>query len=685
MGRERPTPPLAVAVLIVASVGLAVIAALWLSGSGDSAPAEYGAGEPPLPVSLPPSEDQLSPDAPAVPAEPAPEEPPPRLLWKIDTPARRDRFTGILPAGERVLAMRGGVLYALDADTGDELWRYPAHGVAAEWPPRAIARPPAFMIAVADDVVATRAPGELLRGIRRIQAVSLIDGAVANEYDLDLGGWAGPSRVIPAEGPVVAFYGTKQKDHGSEVVIFDVAEWREICRFGLPGKVVAARSLRVVGDRVGGIMRLPGEFISRAFVADFGQKEAWSVPVRLPSAAGGTFHRLLPDGRLLVLDGLLSPKCAYERPWPWPERTFVVADGVYVRDETGLCRVDPKNGRELWRFEIGYCGRNEFDYKITGTAEVVAWAEKGQLFLVDARTGRLRAFIAAADVFELAGASYYRDAHVACDGDRAYFATPKVLKAFSARPVDPDRPDPEDPSDPACAIARCRKALLEGDNKGALEAMRGIGHMVSSRPSAREEAAELLSQLSRCEARAARPDLWHALVYRDGWVAGEVFLDEYKRAAADNPGTLAMMIRIGTEESLRAVAEGLDAPHPDISLLAARAKWMLTGKQPTEELLATKSVAALLSRPMDDASFRRILPILVESDDGYHGRRVCIYPHQKLACNEGRARALKSTMGKRSLEILREQVESMKRGSGEKRDLQVTRPPEPVEPVEEEF
>ncbi|MHC4199302.1 MAG: hypothetical protein ACYSU0_04865, partial [Planctomycetota bacterium] len=106
---------------------------------------------------------------------------------------------------------------------------------------------------------------------------------------------------------------------------------------------------------------------------------------------------------------------------------------------------------------------------------------------------------------------------------------------------------------------------------------------------------------------------------------------------------------------------------------------------PTEELLATKGVAALLSRPMDDASFRRILPVLVESEDGYNGRRVCIYPHQRLACNEGRARALKSTMGKRGLEILKEQVESMKRGSGEKRDLQVTRPPEPVEPVEEEF
>ena len=61
-----------------------------------------------------------------------PAKPPSRLLWEVNTAGGMDFFSELLPAGGWLVAMRRGVLYGLDARTGETCWRYPLVGTAIE-------------------------------------------------------------------------------------------------------------------------------------------------------------------------------------------------------------------------------------------------------------------------------------------------------------------------------------------------------------------------------------------------------------------------------------------------------------------------------------------------------------------------------------------------------------------------
>jgi hypothetical protein len=153
----------------------------------------------------------------------------------------------------------------------------------------------------------------------------------------------------------------------------------------------------------------------------------------------------------------------------------------------------------------------------------------------------------------------------------------------------------------------------------ALEALRGIGGLLLLRPTQRDEAAALLSQLSRLPASRHSPTEWQSLILEEGWIAGELFLEECAKtgALARFPNLLALL-RIGTPRALTAAAALLDVPRDKLRWDGAHSIWAaveaarrLRGEAPWEKALTNIPVAAraLMVRPVDDAAFKRLLPM----------------------------------------------------------------------------
>ena len=458
----------------------------------------------------------LHPGRPGVPARPAPG--PKRLLWEVKTGGGQDRFVQLVPAEGRLLGLRAGALYAHDARSGRELWRFPKEGLANN-PDPIFGH---FILGVIGDCVITELPMRDGRHYGGVAAIRLADGELVREFEPEFETRYKRLSWEPLLGERAVFWAHDEDRLLNKVMVFDLVEWREVARFELPR---GRGHLKASGARVFGIMQREGENFWRAFAVDLDRGEIRSVPLRSSSPV----WFLLPDGGRLVADGRISAGCAFERPWPRARHVVVAGDGVYGRDERGLYRADPRDGSELWKFRPGSWDSLQLIKNTAATADVAAFYAHCYLHIIDAKTGALRAAVRVLE--DEASAPSFR-IPVACDGPRAYFASPMGLKCCSTRPVEPDRPDPDDPGDPAYALARCRRALLEGDFEDALKAIRGIGPLVGLRPACREEAAELLSQLSRSPASTFHPRLWRGIILSDGRVAGGLFREDYERESA---------------------------------------------------------------------------------------------------------------------------------------------------------
>jgi outer membrane protein assembly factor BamB len=576
-----------------------------------------------------------------------------RLLWEVRTGGGKDCFLELTPGKGKLLAMRRGVLHAFDADTGRLTWRFPEHGTAARFDDPQYGSYPPFVLGVLGNEVITclpRAPGEDELGVL---AIRLEDGAVTRELRLDI---TLPSRRSPWKGLLgsqLVFWATDEQGVKTQVSVADLAEWREIARFELP---MLMNEPRAYEGRVYGFLARP----PRAFTVDLGRGEIYSLPMRSEGTYDPSFH-ILPDGAFVTRDGRVSEKCAYQGPWA--VGGYVVGDAVYGSHPRGFYRCDPGHGRVLWRHPlVRMCSSWR---KVAGTSNVVALAEHGQVHVLNAQTGKLRAAVKVCEAVkrddDLDGRTF-----LACDDERVYFAGPTRLRAYSTRPADPERPDAADPGDPACYVARCREALAKGEFERALKEVSGIGAAIRIRPSMRAEVAELLSQLDRSAAAALYPELWHDVMLHDGWVAGQLFLDEYTRL-----GAAASLLAVGTRPALLAASEIIDCKDAEwySVYLAAEATEMLTGRRPLERhfVHARRHAEVALWRPMDDETFERLLPELTKwrallCDRSALGK---LTPEQvlRLFGNEGPlGRAAKL------------QAESRARGEGAKQAIVVTRP-----------
>jgi len=437
----------------------------------------------------------------------------------VRTGGGQDRYAQLLLVGERLLGMRAGVLHALDAASGRELWRFPREGTATTPNPHS----GYFKLGIVGDCAVTELR---TRGGERnggVAAVRISDGELVRrfepEFELPYRGacWQ------PSIGAQVVFSASSSGWRlPIQIMVFDLSGWREIARFELPR---ADRQMQATRSHVYGYFWREWGSPPWAFTVDVERGEMYSLPLPRQTMS----PCILPDGSKLIGDWRLSARCEFEGLWPRSGQARVAGDGVYVRDERGLYRARPADGGEVWRFDPGGRGPWGLRDDIAAAGDVLAFYEGCHLFIIDAPTGSLRAGIRVLDDEPLEA----RDkVSVACDGARVCVAWPTGLRAYSTRPVKEATVDPEDPGDPAYSLARCRGALLAGDFEGALKAVRRIAVLTKLRPASREEAAELLSQLSRSPAVSLHPRLWTDIVVSEGGVAGSLFEEEMKKVAA---------------------------------------------------------------------------------------------------------------------------------------------------------
>jgi hypothetical protein len=593
------------------------------------------------------------------------------VLWKVQTAGGSDRFVQLVPAKDKLLGVRRGVLYAFDAASGEAKWRFPEKGVIDDlrrWSRKN------FVLGVFGDRVITQLPGNLGGGVLEVR---LSDGRRLRALDLkaDLGF---PDPGFPRAhgmhatlvGAQIAFVRHSEDHKRCQVCVFDLAEWREIARFELPP---IRGHIDVLKGRGYGFLKREDESFTRAFTADLRAGVLYSLPVG--DRTSYPDYVLLPDGSRLTPDGRLGPECAYEGHWPWGVMASVHGDGerVFVLDRFGLARVGPRDGREIWRVSLSP-RIMMFDAAPAAGADVLALAERNYLFVVDAERGTLRAAIRVLPGFksmvERKQYMFRNPVRVACDGPRVYFAATTGLTAYSTHPVDPDAPDPDDPGDPAYSIARCRKTASEGDWEGALKAIQGVSASVQLRPRVRGELAGLLSQLSRSPAATACPGLWMNVMLSDGWACGELFLNDYERLLAD-PGIAKRvqpsLFAMGGEKALGLLVGMLDGPRKYwCGSYTVRAAEKLTGESVVERMLSMErlyDVEFALAPPMDEDTFKQLLPKLRGKSKSWLERFARhIPPERQLMLLEGKT---DDKTFARLAEVARHQVDSRARGKGE--------------------
>jgi len=583
-----------------------------------------------------------------------------RLLWEIETGGGKDCFLELTPAEDKLLAMRKGALYGFDAETGKVAWRFPREGRAASFADPRYSRYAPYILGVLERHAITRVPDEGGRYGLGVLAIRLEDGQVAREFRPELSFPHRNSRWKRLDGTRIAFSALNEERTRTEVVVVDLLKWCEIARFELP---TVSGDLRVFGGRVHGLLRRQQESFSRAFTLDMERAQLYSCPLRKGWSAPLKFA-LLPDGSRVFSQGRISARCAFEGPWPHWGEVYVAAGGVYGRDHRGFYRADPADGRVLWRLGLG--PSRPYRWSFGASANLVAIADSGYVRVVEAGTGRpLAAIRTRHDLSHI-------HTELACDDRRVYHSDPTGLRAYSSRPVDPEKPDRDDPGDPACVLARCREALANGEFERALGLLKGIGPSIPLRPSMREEVAALFSQLRRSPAATLHPELWRKLMLSEGWIAGELFLQEYERLRAAGP-----LLAVGTRRALLAASKICERPSADAhsAFLAAEAEEVLTGRRPLEKHLAhgSRHAEVALRLPMDDETFARLLPKLRE----HNLKRLRLFAG---ALSPGQVLQLFSN-DKAIADVARLQVELQARGVGEKEQIRIdkmgtTPPPE---------
>ncbi|MHC4250180.1 MAG: outer membrane protein assembly factor BamB family protein [Planctomycetota bacterium] len=563
--------------------------------------------------------------------------------------------------------MRRGVVYALDARTGEVAWRFPRLGTATEaHDPRRFGLYP-FLLAARGGQIIVHLPEKLAAVGPGLLAIGLDDGEILREF---YPGLTFPSAMPIQERPSgarLAFWAKSEDRERTQVSVVDLSEWREIARFELPSKV---SRIRACNGRVYGVMTRKGEEFCRVFAVDLERGTKYSVPVRARASRQPELT-VLPDGAFLIPEGRIGTTCAFEGTWPRRGSVHAAGDAVYVRDARGLCRVDPRDGSVVWRLKLPWPGRLTIpmwhrDSLVAASGEIVALAERGHVYIVEADKGRLRAAIKT-ELASVWARGLARGTRLACDEERVYFSGPWGLRAYSTHPVDPERPDPGDAADPEHLLSLCRAALLDGDIEGALRMLKGVGVSVSLRPSIREEVASLLSQLDRSPAAVYHPDLWQEVFLGDGWIAGELFMEDYERLGATGP-----LIAIGTRQALARAAETVDnkGASRDAVFLAAEAAEILTGVRPAEKLVAHGRLHATVALwlPMDDKTFARLLPRLREF--GEHDLKQLSYFSQNLSPRQYHQLFDGDPVLVRAAKL---QAESRAGGEGNKEEIAITK------------
>ena len=560
-----------------------------------------------------------------------------RLLWEMKNAGGADRIVELAAAKDKLLCVQHGALLAFDARSGKLLWRYPQEGPVTEFADTTYETVRPFIIAVVGDEVITQIPTPIGQRGRGCVAFKLDDGTISRQFALgpEFGGGTDLSSHIG--GSQVAFWKSPLNRDAkvTPVCVFDLKEWKELGRFAIQGET---GELRAVDGRVCGLMIRNGEKFARAFAVDLKDQQLFSVPIRDRQ----TFQlRLgqLPDGSRIQREGRISEKCAYMYPctMEWLDKSSPAIDG----DRSGITGIDPQTQKKLWSCP----GESGSAAVLMQSGNQLLAGGKGFLRIVDIKTGALRVSIRAADSF--AAARLEDDTQsFAIDAKRAYWAWPFGLKVYRINPLDPAHADPHDEAEPAYAVAQCRAALQAGEYEAAIDALRGVAVALGLRPEARRSVIEMFSQLMRSPAAAELPKQWTELVCSDGWIAGPMFEEDYERWAGDEPAAAEALLRMNTQNSLKALAGLLDRAqengkqfHPFSLNLAAAASERLTGKP-----------AAVPARFVPPAS---------------EYERGVLSPEEYLTATQGRGEFAAAA---------RAEIESKARGEGDKEPIKISTP-----------
>jgi len=496
-------------------------------------PAPPGSGAPTVMPAVPPSRVQEARGQPLVPPPggraatvgvETPENK--RLLWKIATAGGPDRVVQMVVAGDRLLVARKGIIHALDPASGEEVWRFPRGGPGFRHTRSTTSSYAPPMIAVLDGVLVTRLTREAERDASGLLAIRLSDGREANRHiayseleEVRLA-WSAPlcTRVV--------FHHLDAQWTKAVLSVFDLDAWQEVARFRLPG---VRSDVHVAGDWVTGCLVRRGESVKRRFGVDCKAEELHTVPTE--TGANVHVHSPLPSG----------------------------ASVFHAPAANGARR------RTVFPAEA----------KAAGNGASVAVLDTHSAFVADADTDLTRLVVPLPGQRE---AGSWHDCSLAMDGSRLFFYWPSGLAAYSLHPMNPAKPDPDDLCDPAWAMARCREALRQGDWEGAISVMMDIAPRAQTVPEARRAAARLeagrmLSLLGRSPAADLCPSSWEALKLRNGWIAGELFLDDYVHAIKKRmksgaahashvvPGSLGeYLLMINSRRSLAIPSRTLDHP-----------------------------------------------------------------------------------------------------------------------------
>ena len=524
-----------------------------------------------------------------------------RILWSVPTRGSKDAFAGLTVAEDVLLGVRGGALYAFEPETGRRLWRYPRKGADRTiWGSfvRCVVGNGTIATSLRTNITRTRSPYEGFLVID-LKTGELKDTVIHRKRF----GFPDPpfeefwGMRTPIQPPLAAIRAYDKANTRAQIMVVNVETWQEVCRFILDGTRVGTQ-LNARGSFVHGGYRRTGEPFRRAFSVDIENGKLYTYPMRCSiHTDGGAF--VLPDDTLWLNNGRLSPKFAYLGQWRQSEWPRIYRNGVYERGLLGFSRLDLRDGRPLWRIPLG----KRISVYALGSAEcggTVVFMENLFACAADARTGKMKLAVRTwrpGEPDPMKGKRFMphevmRSMLTATDGKRLFFSTPWGLHACRISPLDGE-PNPADPADPAYTLARCRAALGKADYRQALRELEGIGFQVRVKPSARQDAAELLSQLSRSPAPMQYPDLWNGLLLSDGWVAGELFLPVYERAAAKDKSAALALVMVGTPRALKSAA-GTGG------ILGAEAHEMLTGTEPAGTLLAGKEARLAAAYPLTD-------------------------------------------------------------------------------------